>query len=74
VKPECGRRNGALLTILHKPCEVDQEIIVICATYCCTKEFHIVKKKYTRGQNQMDKDYAINDFILDCVQKMTGDR
>jgi hypothetical protein len=43
VEREYGRRNGALLTILHKPREVDQEIILTFYTHCFNKELHVVQ-------------------------------
>jgi hypothetical protein len=30
----------------------------------------ILTKKYTTNEIQKRKDYAFQDFILDCVQKM----
>jgi len=55
VEREYGRRNGALLTILHKPREVDQEIIVIVLvilyTHCCNKQLHIVQNIHQESKS-----------------------
>jgi hypothetical protein len=37
----------------------------------CSKQLHLVEKKYTTNQNQNDQGYAFKDSVLDCVQKIT---
>jgi hypothetical protein len=45
-------------------------IYAVFAVDGCSKQFHIVQK-FSTDQNPKDKDSAVRDFSIDCIQKMT---